>query len=69
LEAFAEATNKPATSGSTTFPSKFENLVDEVLVALHLDDPMDGGFSALDLVKRHVASRKEATLIDCSGID
>ena len=64
--AFAGATNKPVTTGSTTFPSKFEKLVEDVLAALLLDDPVEGGFSALDLVKRHVASRKEATLIDSS---
>lgn len=62
--AFAAATNKPVSSGNTTFPSRFECLVDDVLVALQIDDPKDGGFSAMDLVKRHVASRKEAISSD-----
>jgi hypothetical protein len=57
--ALAGATGKPTTGGTDEYISPFMELVEEVLTLLHIDDPQDGGFSALKLVTRHIVERQE----------
>jgi hypothetical protein len=57
--ALAGATGKPTTGGTEEYISPFMELVEEVLTLLHIDDPQDGGFSALKLVTRHIVERQE----------
>jgi hypothetical protein len=57
--ALAGATGEPTTGGTDEYVTPFIELVEEVLTLLHIDDPQDGGFSALKLVTRHIVERQK----------